>query len=310
MTSLYDSRDSIAKSDMEVKGFVFYKSFLTAITMLPEDCQLQMFKAICDYGLEHIEPQFTGNHAQFLVALWVSIQPQLDANYDRFLNGCKGGAPLGNQNARKQPKTTQNNPKTTKTTETTENNQKQPKDKVKEKEKEKEKAKENDSFYSSSFPPLSETPKKEEQQKKDFLLQIQETFFFRNYQTPSKEVQDFLSYNNLGDRTWETMTAAQRNAALQRWTQKPPQKPRFTDEQLAMWKEVLGNIRRSKAPEDIIADAIADSLNFLHKGETLKICCSDALMHYLEANLNIVASPIRKYMAAHGLKELHYNITK
>lgn len=294
---------------MERDSFIFYRSFVTAITMLPTDCQVQMFKAVCDYGLDMIEPQFEGPHANFLSALWESIRPQLDANYDRFLNGCKGGAPLGNQNARKQPKTTQNNLKTTKTTKTTKNNQKQPNVNVNDNVNENVNANE-DSFYSSSFPPLSETPKKEEQQKKDFLLQIQETFFFRNYQTPSKEVQDFLSYNNLGDRTWETMTAAQRNAALQRWTQKPPQKPRFTDEQLAMWKEVLGNIRRSKAPEDIIADAIADSLNFLHKGETLKICCSDALMHYLEANLNIVASPIRKYMAAHGLKELHYNITK
>ena len=69
------------------------------------------------YGLRQEEPDFKGDYV--LECIWDSIAPQIDANYQRFLNGCKGGifgrlggAPKGNGNARrdKQP---QNNPKTT-----------------------------------------------------------------------------------------------------------------------------------------------------------------------------------------------------
>ena len=54
-------------------------------------------------------------------AVWMAMKPQLDANWIRYQNGCKGashgkkgGAPKGNKNASKTtPKQPQNNPKTT-----------------------------------------------------------------------------------------------------------------------------------------------------------------------------------------------------
>ena len=66
------------------------------------------------YALDKKEPELTG----FAKVLWKLIKPQIDANWVRFENGCKGGehgfkggAPMGNKNAeKKQP---QNNPKTT-----------------------------------------------------------------------------------------------------------------------------------------------------------------------------------------------------
>ena len=102
---------------MERESFVFYRSFRDAFRALDKDVRLRMYEAIIDYGLDLIEPHFEGLEK----VLWTLIRPQLEANNKRFENGCKGGAPMGNQNARKQPKdnreTTKKQPK---------NNQKQP----------------------------------------------------------------------------------------------------------------------------------------------------------------------------------------
>ena len=102
---------------MKRESFVFYRSFRDAFRALDKDVRLRMYEAIIDYGLDLIEPHFEGIEK----VLWTLIRPQLEANNKRFENGCKGGAPIGNQNARKQPKdnreTTKKQPK---------NNQKQP----------------------------------------------------------------------------------------------------------------------------------------------------------------------------------------
>ena len=98
---------------MERESFVFYRSFRDAFRALDKDVRLRMYEAIIDYGLDLIEPHFEGIEK----VLWTLIRPQLEANNKRFENGCKGGAPMGNQNARKQPKNNRKQPK---------NNQKQP----------------------------------------------------------------------------------------------------------------------------------------------------------------------------------------
>lgn len=102
---------------MERESFVFYRSFRDAFRALDKDVRLRMYEAIIDYGLDLVEPHFEGIEK----VLWTLIRPQLEANNKRFENGCKGGAPIGNQNARKQPR---NNRETTK--KQPKNNQKQP----------------------------------------------------------------------------------------------------------------------------------------------------------------------------------------
>lgn len=94
---------------MKKDSFVFYRSFADAMLELPETEQLAMFLAITYYGLDKDNPTFTSSASRMM---WALIQPQLDANWRRYENGCKGGAPIGNKNAlKKQPK---NNLKTTK----------------------------------------------------------------------------------------------------------------------------------------------------------------------------------------------------
>lgn len=93
------------------ESFVFYRSFYESIGRLPDDVQLALFRAVADYGLDQVVPDFTGVPSRpFVEAIFAGIRPQLDANYKRFLNGCGGGAPVGNQNARKQPKNNQKQP--------------------------------------------------------------------------------------------------------------------------------------------------------------------------------------------------------
>jgi len=104
---------------VERDSFIFYRSFFEAIDGLPVENQAHIYKAISGYALngELIELDVWEN------AVFKTIKSQIDANNERFLNGCKGGeygklggAPKGNQNARKkkQPENNpQNNPKTT-----------------------------------------------------------------------------------------------------------------------------------------------------------------------------------------------------
>ena len=95
------------------KSFVFYGSYLDAVLKLKDSqAKLELLLAIAFYGLDQKEPNFSNELASMA---WVFIEPLLDANYQNYVNGGKGGAPIGNQNAKKTTqnnrKTTQNNPK-------------------------------------------------------------------------------------------------------------------------------------------------------------------------------------------------------
>lgn len=122
---------------MERDSFVFYRSFYEGIKELPRDIQGEVLTAIMEYGLNGVTTENLKPVAKAIVTL---IKPQIEANNKKFENGKLGGAPEGNQNARKNnQKTTKNQPK---------NNQKQPNvndndnvnDNVKEEEEKKEKA--------------------------------------------------------------------------------------------------------------------------------------------------------------------------
>lgn len=83
------------------ESFIIYRSFFALIKLLPEKKQVKMFTAIFEYGLDEKEPNFDGEET--MRAIWSAIIPQLKANNKRYENGKKGGAPIGNSNAEKQP---------------------------------------------------------------------------------------------------------------------------------------------------------------------------------------------------------------
>ncbi len=80
--------------------FIFYKSFYDAISLLEDDeSKIRVIEAVCDYvfndSLEKSKELNKAEHIFFTMAT-----PLIDANNRNYENGCKGGAPKGNQNAR------------------------------------------------------------------------------------------------------------------------------------------------------------------------------------------------------------------
>lgn len=139
----------------ERTGFVFYRSFFDAISDLSAKEKLAIYEAITTYALEGIEPSME-KVGKTTKALWLLIKPLLDNDIRRYENGCKGaesgkrgGAPTGNDNAKKkQPQNNpigliSNNPETTP---------------IKEKEKEKEKENEKESECVESAHAHTHTP--------------------------------------------------------------------------------------------------------------------------------------------------------
>lgn len=96
----------------ERKGFTFFRSFQDTIDQCEEKDQLALYRGIVYYALNRTDPDFAN---PLLKVIWTLIKPVLDTGWRGFDNGCNGGAPVGNSNARKttkrQPK---NNQKTTK----------------------------------------------------------------------------------------------------------------------------------------------------------------------------------------------------
>lgn len=86
---------------MKRESFIFYKSFYESIKELDPSDQVQIYNAIFNYQFEGKEIELKG----ICKSIFTLIIPQLEANNKRYLNGLKGGAPKGNQNAtKKQPK--------------------------------------------------------------------------------------------------------------------------------------------------------------------------------------------------------------
>jgi len=114
-------------------SFIFYKSFYEAIKELTTEQQATVVLAIMQYQFDETEPVLEGVPK----AIFTLIKPQLDANNTRYENGCKGGAPKGNSNAKKQPKNKQE------TTEKQANENVNENDNVNDNENEKKKKKES-----------------------------------------------------------------------------------------------------------------------------------------------------------------------
>lgn len=98
------------------RGFTFYRSFLDGINALPESYHAPLYEAIVRYALDFQEPDFSGYENAFVYnAVWANIRPVLEKDIKHFVAGCGGGAPEGNSNAQKQPKTTKKQPKNNQT---------------------------------------------------------------------------------------------------------------------------------------------------------------------------------------------------
>lgn len=89
-------------------SFVMFKNFVEAINALPEEYQLETYKAVMAYGLNGEMPQ---NLSSVANAMLISFSKGMENSIARYTasveNGKKGGAPKGNQNARKDTEQTE-----------------------------------------------------------------------------------------------------------------------------------------------------------------------------------------------------------
>ncbi len=92
-----------------MERFTIYNNNYLLIKTLKKSEQEKMSLAIFQYMFDDIEPYFERDSS--IYAIWVNLQRVLDKIKTKSNNGTKGGAPIGNDNAKKkQPK---NNLKTT-----------------------------------------------------------------------------------------------------------------------------------------------------------------------------------------------------
>ena len=91
---------------MKRESFIVYKSFYGLIKLLKAPQRLAMYEAIFNYGFTGEMPEFSDDTSE---AIWEAVLPQLKANQKRYENGLRGGAPVGNSNARKNNQETIDN---------------------------------------------------------------------------------------------------------------------------------------------------------------------------------------------------------
>ena len=73
--------------------FIFYKSFYDSLVDCDEEFRNKAFNQIINYGLFGIEPDESD---KLLKILWANWKPLIDSDHKKK----KGGAPVGNQNAK------------------------------------------------------------------------------------------------------------------------------------------------------------------------------------------------------------------
>ncbi len=66
---------------------IFYRSFYEAIKELPKENQLEIYNAIFEHSLNNVTPKLTG----LSKTIYILIEPQIEANLKRFIDGKKGG---------------------------------------------------------------------------------------------------------------------------------------------------------------------------------------------------------------------------
>lgn len=90
------------------KGVLIQASFYESMKVLPDSERLLLYDCLCEYSLNGKEP---GELPPIANSLFILMKPNIDSSNRRYKasveNGKKGGAPKGNQNAKKQPKNNQ-----------------------------------------------------------------------------------------------------------------------------------------------------------------------------------------------------------
>lgn len=183
-------------------SMIFYASWKEAIKDMPDNVRLEVYEAVIDYAMTGVTPDLSS-----LASLAFSfIRQDIDRNTDKYEKlseirrnaGRLGGAPKGNQNARKTTKTTKNNQNNT-----------------------------NDNDNDKNISPSISPSQREEEcglssEERETFLSI---FFFKGFINPEAEVDGFI--NHYEARGWlpnnasrPVVTLKGRAALAKNWTPK------------------------------------------------------------------------------------------
>lgn len=93
-----------------IDGFTFFRSYYEAAKALDNDDANNLIRAALSYAFDNTDPVFD---KPYMKALWSTMRPTIDSGIMKRINGRKGGliggAPIGNDNAKKnKPKSKQN----------------------------------------------------------------------------------------------------------------------------------------------------------------------------------------------------------
>ena len=126
------------------------------------------------------------------------------------------------------------------------------------------------------------------------------------------EISRIIASNNLQGRRWAQMDWVGKESVLVLWEQRPAQKPRFSQEELTLWKNIYERIAEN-APPDICCDALSDTLAWSvdkRNTDVLTLSCTDRLREYMERHLDTLREPVRELMNYRNCNVLRYKTKK
>ncbi len=135
-------------------------------------------------------------------------------------------------------------------------------------------------------------------------------FFFRNLASPEKEVENFLRYNNEGNRSWDALSDEKKAEAITRWQQQPAKRPRFDVGFLSMWKKVYMTLSEMNAPGDVLQGLLSDKVSVKLSGGIVRITFGalEPIRYIEEVALDKVRDDMMAYAKSQACSNFRYNV--
>ncbi len=92
---------------MKRESFIFYRSFMEALSELNDKQYARVFRAITTFALDGVEIDLAGIEK----VIFSLVKPQLVANQKKYENGCKGGRKSTEEKAKENQEETEKQPK-------------------------------------------------------------------------------------------------------------------------------------------------------------------------------------------------------
>lgn len=80
-------------------SIILYRSLMEATKQLDLETRAKVYDAVMDYAFDGVEPSESG----VVQAMFLMMKPIIDANNQRFQNGCKGGRPKNQTETKTKP---------------------------------------------------------------------------------------------------------------------------------------------------------------------------------------------------------------